>query len=313
MVTGQLAITSTSEPPVVTVGGQSLTTVTATNTGTIGLTGVNVTVTRQAGTTLSSITPSQGTCDAPVGNAVTCHLGAIASGANATIKAVIRAPGAVPPGGTVTTSSTATSTQTGAVAPASSSVQVAAATPGQASGFVPPGGTLATGTTATPQDNTIISFTLPNSGPGAPIALLAENDATLRFCGGRPVQREDRVRQPVRGLQRSEPAGVAEDHLGPDGGRPRDLLEALRAEGAGRAGRDRARLRGAAPVRSHHRELRGWWGWFIWWLLHLHDHFGPHSGIANPSPCVNARSIDRNGDVTFEVLLLSGDPKFARR
>ena len=313
VVTGQLAITSTSEPPVVTAGGQSLTTVTATNTGTIGLTGVNVTVTRQAGTRLSSITPSQGTCDAPVGNAVTCHLGAIAGGANATIKAVIRVPSAVPPGGTVTTSSTATSTQTGAVAPASSSVQIAAATPGQASGFVPPGGTLATGTTATPQDNTIISFTLPNSGPGAPISLLAENDATLRFCGGARCSGKTAFVSPFAGYN--------------DPNQPASLKITWDRTVAGRGIFSKLYVQKApgGPVvtvpdcaarprfDSHHRELHGWWGWFIWWLLHLHDHFGPHSGIASPSPCVNARSIDRTGDVTFEVLLLSGDPKFARR
>jgi uncharacterized repeat protein (TIGR01451 family) len=313
VATGHLSITSTSEPAVVTAGGQSLTTVTATNTGTVGLTGVNVTVTRQAGTTFSSITPSQGTCDAPVGTAVTCHLGALAGGAHATISAVIRVPGAVPPGGTVTTSSTGTSTQTGAVTPAASSVQVQAVTPGQAAGFVPPGGTLSTGTTASPQDNTVISFTLPNSGPGAPISLLAQTDATLAFCGGQSCSGKTAFVSPFTGY--SDPTLPASLKITWD----------KTVAGRGIFSQLYVQKATAGPVTTvpdcaarpqfdrHHHEVPGWWAWWLWFLLHLRDHFGPHSGIANPSPCVNARSIDRNGDVTFEVLLLSGDPKFGRR
>ena len=313
VVTGNLEITSTSEPPVVTTGGQALTTVTATNAGATPLSGVDVTVTPQSGSSLGPVTASQGTCDAPVGTTVTCHLGVIDGGANATIRAVVTVPGAVPPGGTVTTTATGTSDQTGAIAGVGSSVTVEARTPGQASGYVPPGGTLATGTTATPQDNTIISFSLPNSGPGTPISLLAENDATLAFCGGRRCSGKTAFVSPFAGYNDpQQPASLKITWDRSVAGRGIfSTLYVQKAEGGPVVTVPDC----AAPPRfdRHHHELRGWWSWLFWFLRHLRSHLGPHSGVASPSPCVNARSVDRHGDVTFEVLLLSGDPKFARR
>ncbi len=310
---GTLVISSTTEPAVVTAGGQALDTVTASNTGTSVLTGVDVTLTLQTGTTLSSITPSQGTCDAPTGSTVTCHLGTIDSGANATIRAVIRVPATPPPGGTVTTTANGTSTETGPATPASSSTQVQTATPGQASGFVPPGGTLATGTTATPADNTIISFTLPNSGPGAPISLLAENPPSLTFCGGRRCSGKTAFVSPFTGYDnplQPPKLKITWDRTVAGRGIFSTLYVQKSPDGPNVPVPDCA-----APPRfdRHHHELSSWRFWWFWWLHHLRDRLGPHSGIANPSPCVNARSVDRHGDVTFEVLLLSGDPKFSRR
>ena len=309
-----LAITSSTAPQLVTVGGTALTTVTATNSGTAPATGVDVTVTIPAGTTLSSITPSQGTCDPAVGASVTCHLGTISGGGgNATVKAQVVAPGAVPPGGLISIGATGSSAETGPAAPASSSTLVVGTVPGAAFGYVPPGGTLSTGTTATPTDNTIISFTLPNNGPGVPMIMAAENDPTMSFCGGQRCSGKTAFLIPFTGYNNPES--------------PAHLKITWDRSVAGRGIWSNIYVQKApnGPIVTvpecqaiprydrHHHERHGWWSWFGWWWRHRHDHQGPHSGIANPSPCVDARSVDRNGDVTFEILLLSGDPKFARR
>jgi uncharacterized repeat protein (TIGR01451 family) len=309
-----LTVTSSTDPSTVTAGQRVLNTVTVTNGGTSAATGVDVTLTiGQPGATFASVTPSQGACDPPSGTTVVCHLGTLgANGGSATIKSVVNAPGTVPPGGVLTTTATATGSG-GGTGTASSSATVQAAGAGQASGYVPPGGTLATGTTATPADNTIISFTLPNTGPGAPITLRAENDPTFSFCGGRACSGKTAFLSPFTGY---------EDPMNPP-----SLTITWDRSVAGRSifsdlyvQKDPhgpvVKVPDCSPrprFDSHHREFRGWWAWVIWWLQHLRSRFGPHSGIASPSPCVNARSVDRHGDVSFEILLLSGDPKFGRR
>jgi uncharacterized repeat protein (TIGR01451 family) len=307
-----LTIASVTAPSVVTVGTRAQTTVTATNTGATPLTGVSVTLTRQAGTTFNSVTPSQGTCAAPVGLSVTCTLGTLAGGAAATVKLVFTAPGAVPAGGTVTTDATGTSTQTGPTAPAPSNATVQAQTPGEAHGFVSPGGTLSTGTTATPQDNTIISFTLPNTGPGAPIDLLAES-SPLTFCGGQACSGKTAFVSPFTGYTNpNQPAKVKITWDKTVAGR--GIFSKLYVQKAPNGAIVQVPDCAARPrFDSRHHEISGWFSWFIWWLLHLRSGLGPHTGVANPSPCVDARSVDRHGDVTFEILLLSGDPKFGRR
>ena len=37
--------------------------------------------------------------------------------------------------------------------------------------------------------------------------------------------------------------------------------------------------------------------------------YGPHSDYAVPAPCINARMLEGDGDLTIEVLLLGEDPK----
>jgi hypothetical protein len=317
-----LVLTSATQPGSVTVGNNVQTTFSATNTGTTAATGVVVTIGLPPDTTLDDIDPSQGSCDPPVEGAVTCALGTLAAGGgSATIRLLLRAPGTVPEGGTITTSGVASSDQTGPIEPGSdSSATVVDLTPGQASGFVPPGGTLSTGNVATPADNTIISFTLPDSGPGAPMELRAEPDPTLMFCGGQACSGktafvlpftgyEDPTQPPrvritwdrsVRGRGVFSTIYVQKEENGPIVTVP---------ECRPRRHDDDHHHHGRHWRQKHHR----WLVWWFWWLFHRHDHLGPRSGIADPSPCVNARSVDRHGDVTFEILLLSGDPKFGRR
>ena len=35
--------------------------------------------------------------------------------------------------------------------------------------------------------------------------------------------------------------------------------------------------------------------------------------VADPSPCIHEKTKLDSGDIQYEVMLLSGDPKFARR
>ncbi len=50
----------------------------------------------------------------------------------------------------------------------------------------------------------------------------------------------------------------------------------------------------------------------LWWHHHWWT-FQRGATVANPSPCVSKRYIDRHGDSHVVVLVLSGDPKFSRR
>ncbi len=158
-----------------------------------------------------------------------------------------------------------------------------------------------------------MSFTLPGSGPGAPSSLLAENDATLAFCGGQRCSGKTAFVSPFTGYNDPmQPASLKITWDRTVSGR--GIFSQLYVQKAPGGPVVTVPDCAARPrFDSRHHEYHGWLSWLIWWLLHLHDHFGPHSGVANPSPCVNARSVDRNGDVTFQVLLLSGDPKFGRR
>ena len=80
--------------------------------------------------------------------------------------------------------------------------------------------------------------------------LAAGREPSVAHVLRRPaLQREDGLREPVHRLRQPAPAAEAQDHVGPYGGRPRHLLHALRAEVAGRSERARARLRGATPLR----------------------------------------------------------------
>lgn len=48
------------------------------------------------------------------------------------------------------------------------------------------------------------------------------------------------------------------------------------------------------------------WSWRWEWVKR-------YKKIADPSPCVSRRYLDRNGDSHVEILILEGDPKFGRR
>ncbi|HEX9756173.1 MAG TPA: hypothetical protein VGB26_00060 [Nitrospiria bacterium] len=87
-VSSDLSITKTDSSDPVVVGGNVTYSVTVTNNGPDNATGVVVTDTLDPSVTYVSATPSQGTCS-EAGGTVTCNLGSIANGANATISIVV--------------------------------------------------------------------------------------------------------------------------------------------------------------------------------------------------------------------------------
>jgi uncharacterized repeat protein (TIGR01451 family) len=82
-----VSVTASVAPDPVTVGDEQTFTITITNAGPDPATDVILTDTLPAGATLSSATASQGTCGGS--GPVTCSLGTIASGSNATVTLVV--------------------------------------------------------------------------------------------------------------------------------------------------------------------------------------------------------------------------------
>ncbi|MCC7201161.1 MAG: DUF11 domain-containing protein [Nitrospirae bacterium] len=78
-----LSISKIDSPDPVMVGDSLLYTITVTNNGPDGATGVKVTDTLPVGVSMSSAIPSQGTCSGT--DTVTCDLGSLGSGASATV------------------------------------------------------------------------------------------------------------------------------------------------------------------------------------------------------------------------------------
>ena len=89
-VGADLALTHTDAPDPIILGTGNITyTLTVSNSGPQNATNVTLTDTLPAGVTFVSATPSQGTCPAPVAGVLTCALGTINNGANATVTVVV--------------------------------------------------------------------------------------------------------------------------------------------------------------------------------------------------------------------------------
>src|SRR5207253_11485919 len=84
-----LSLTKTDSPDPVPAGQLLTYTLTAQNAGPSSATGVQVTDNLPAGVTFDSATPSQGTCSQASGT-VTCALGTLTSGGNATVALKVR-------------------------------------------------------------------------------------------------------------------------------------------------------------------------------------------------------------------------------
>jgi uncharacterized repeat protein (TIGR01451 family) len=95
----------TDSPDPVTAASNLTYTITASNAGPDPATTVTVTDTLPGNVTYVSATPSQGSCSGT--STVTCSLGTIASGANATVSLIVR-----PTGGDVSNTATVTTTST---------------------------------------------------------------------------------------------------------------------------------------------------------------------------------------------------------
>lgn len=126
-----LRITKSSTVTTVVVGATVSFTITVTNQGPDAATDVTVTDALPAGTTLDSITPSQGSCTAAV-----CSLGTIASGSTATITVALVMPST--PGEIINSASVAASTGDADMASNSSTASVlVVAAPATAAAGIP--------------------------------------------------------------------------------------------------------------------------------------------------------------------------------
>jgi uncharacterized repeat protein (TIGR01451 family) len=297
-----LSITKTGAPTTVTAGNSVQYTLTVTDAEE-NATGVVVNDTLPAGTTFVSSTPSQGSCAPPAAGHVICTLGAVSTSTTATIQLVIKTATVVPGGGTITNTATVSSDSDDADSDdnfASATTTVVAPTAGQASGYVPPGGSINTGGTNP------ATLALP-AGPGAVVML---TQAPGNFCAGACTGPATEVNNFPGYSNPKFPISLTLAYAEPNAAKAlADFLTTTvyKQTGTGPGVKIRdcvdnpawtTKQKQAAALR---RTLR----------------LGTQSGIANPSPCVDARSIvslpNKQWRVTYTVLYLSGDPHFGRK
>ncbi|HEY5173739.1 MAG TPA: DUF11 domain-containing protein [Acidimicrobiia bacterium] len=292
-------VTSISgSPSTVTAGADVQYVVTVQNEGLEPVVGVQVADTLPSGTTrVSASAPGWCAGTAPV----TCSLGTLGPSGSAAATLVVKTAATVPSGGFITDTATATP---GSNNVASRDTAVVSPTPGSASGFVPPGGSIDTG------GNNPAHLSLPNTGPGATVALTQQPTGN-NFCNG-----------PCNGT-----ATFISDFPGYSNPLHPIDLKLTFADGSSLATarndyatstiykvRDNQTVGVSVPDCSDNpswtraqKRLAA-----VRRLLRV----GTQSGIANPSPCVDSRTITKVGaqyKVTFEILFLSDDGGFARR
>ena len=276
-----VTVTGTSNPVFITAGSAAQVHFTIANPGPVSAEGVAAAVDLPVGVTPTSLKVSQGGCGAFTNGHALCLIGAIAPGASVGLDVVIQTPAASAVS-TIAVVATVSSAGHPNVSGTAGPVAVPAA-PGQAVGYVPPGGTISTGTTATPTNTTVASFTLPNAGPGSLIELRSETTGVATFCAGQQCSGKILFLSPFEGYR--NPRSPAKLKITWD----------KTVAGAGLNSKLYVQKAPGGPVTvvptcgdtSHH--------------------------IAIPSPCIHEKTLFGSGDVQFEILLLSGDPRFARR
>ncbi len=200
--------------------------------------------------------------------------------------------------------STVTDSATSGGSTASATTHIAVPTPGTVSGFVPPGGSLDTG------GPNPAHLSLPNTGPGAPVTM-TQRPSGNTFCGG-----------PCNGT-----ATFVSDFGGySDPKHPIDLKLTFADTGVLPTLADYFfstiyKVRDDATVGVKVPDCKDDPAWTkkqkLEAALRRLLRAGTQSGIANPAPCVNSRTITKVGNnkynVTFEILFLSDDGGFSRR
>jgi uncharacterized repeat protein (TIGR01451 family) len=282
--TNSLTTTITDSPDPVTAGNDVQYTVNVTNTGVNPVADAHAVVSLPAGTTfVSASAPGLCTGTGPVD----CSVGALAVGASATAFVVATSPATVPDGGTMTVSAVGTP---GVNTSASQTTTVEAPQPGVSKGYVVPGGSIE----ITGPDPAVL--TLPNTGNGAPV-IITQGDGT--FCDG-PCNGTTTEISPFDGYSDPEnPIHLTLTYNFPevDGDPNASLTAAATAFGSTIYKNDNPGTPNAGvPVAAC---------------------ASPGSGVAAPHPCVDARTIAQPTPnsfvVTFEIVYLSGDPRFGRR
>jgi uncharacterized repeat protein (TIGR01451 family) len=289
-------------PDSVTAGNDVQYTLSVQNQGPTTATAVHVLATLDSGVTPLSSTAGACTLTTPVAD---CTLGTIGAGATASVNLLVKSPSPAPASGKITLSATATP---GTNNTASVDTAVVAPVPGTASGFVPPGNSIDTG------GNNPTDLSLPNTGGGAPVMITQSNGA--QFCNG-----------PCTG-----PASLINNFSGYlDPTKPIHLVLKFTDPNLGSALKDFA----TSTVYKHFDNDPATVGHVVpdcldnpAWTpaqkaaarLRRRLRVGTHSGIANPAPCVDARTITPltqnliSGpyQVTFTILYLSDDGTYSR-
>lgn len=301
VTTSNLVTSITGTPDTVTAGKNVQYVVTTRNDGPTTLSAVRIVDTLPLGAKLVSATPSSGVCTGT--KIVRCDVGPLAPTASKTATLLVRTPVTVPEGGVITNSATA---RPGTNNTATHDTNVAAATPGSASGFVPAGGSISTGG---PNPATL---TLPPPGPGSADGAFVEMSQTNGgpFCAG-PCLGTVTAINDVQGYTNPNlPLKLTISYRYTNA--LKALIDYLKTDSykAGEVGPG-AKIPNCAddpawtPEQKRAARFRR--------LIRL----GTHSGIANPSPCEDARTITLrpNGAfrLTYTILWLTGDPHFARR
>ncbi|MEP6624320.1 MAG: hypothetical protein ABJC79_07740 [Acidimicrobiia bacterium] len=275
-----LHVSGMANPAVITAGGAGQVHFVITNDGPSAANGVYAAFTVPVGGTPISITPSRGGCSGFSGRSSICLFGTVANGDVITVDVLVQSPPSA--SGVFPTAIMVNSDGSG---PTNDEFgpSVAAAAPGTAVGYVPPGGTISTGTTATPTDPTVASFQLPGSGVGAPIELRVETAGVTTFCAGQPCAGKILFLSPFAGY--TNPRSPARLTITWD----------KTVAGNGTASKLYVQKQVDGPIVE----------------VPMCANTSKH--IAIPSPCIHEKETISGGDVRFEIVLLSGDPRFARR
>lgn len=277
-----VTVTGSADPPTITSGSAGRAHFVIANAGPGALTGAYVIVTVPAGITPVSASISQGGCSSFVGQFAICLIGTIPAGGSVAMDVIAQTPPGFPPTSSLGIGVSLVGT---GIAPVSQTngPAVTAATGDEAAGFVPPGGTISTGTNATPEHNTVASFRLPKSGSGAPIVLRAEADGTGTFCGGEPCSGKTIFLSPFSGYTNPKAPAVLK------------ITWDKTVAGRGTKSKIYVQKVPGGPITR----------------VPTCDNTEKH--IAIPSPCIHEKEKLENGDIRFEILVLSNDPRFARR
>lgn len=271
------AILDTPDP--VTAGNDVQYSIVVTNTGYAPTQNASVTFAWNPGTLKSTTAPNGCTGSGPV----TCSLGTITPGANAVAKVVLTTPSTVPSDGLIHTTALPSP---GGYPVTTETTTVEAPQPGVSKGYVGPGGSIGT------DGDDPATVTLPPTGPGAPI-LITQGPGT--FCDGPCSGTATTISDFPGYTDPNQPIRLHLVYSFPSS--PTSLTDAATAFGSDIYKNDDPNQPNVGTV--------------------VPACTTPASGVAAPHPCVDTHTITQPTPnafvVTFDVLYLSGDPKFALR
>jgi uncharacterized repeat protein (TIGR01451 family) len=275
-----LSVAISDAPDPVTAGNDVLYTLVVTNTGYSTVADAHVVDTFSSAATFTSATAANG-CTGTV--VVDCALGAIPPGSTGIAKVVVTSPSTVPEGGTIQDTAIGSPGENFATTEVTT---VETPESGVSKGYVAPGGSI-----DTTGDQPAL-LTLPPTGDGAAV-LITQGPGT--FCDGLCAGPATTIGEFAGYDDPNHPIHLMLTYTFPDS--PTSLTDAVTSfNGRIYKNDDPDHPDVGVPVPACTT---------------------PGSGVAVPHPCVDGHTITQPSPnsfvVTFDVLYLSGDPKFALR